>query len=229
MSDGTAVFLQVRLSSSRLPEKALLPLAGVPVIVHAMRALESLPAARRALVTDAASAPRLQPLADSCGYAVFAGDPDDVLARFCDAAAHFDASTIVRATGDNPLVSAATAREALQLQEATEADYAGITGTPYGTGVEIIRRAALDDLNALTSDPYEREHVSPGLYRRPDRYRVVTRPAADPVQLPEMRVTLDTPEDYNYIAGIFREIYRGKPVEVPELVAYGQRQHRNSA
>lgn len=223
------IFLQVRLASRRLPEKALLPLADRPVIAHAMTALASLPAARYVLVTDPASAPRLRSVASEYGYEVFAGDPDDVLKRFCDAASAFQVETIVRATGDNPLVSAGAAREALQLGSVTAADYAGITATPYGTGVEVIAAEALHDLNNRTRDTYEREHVAPGLYRNPDRYRVVTRPACASLQYPDFRVTLDTAEDYQSLQTIFAELYTGSPIELPELVAYGHRLHRDSA
>lgn len=225
----SAVFLQVRLSSQRLPEKALLPLAGKAVISHAMEALATLPVQVRAIVTDEASAPRLQALADAAGYALFCGDPHDVLARYCAAARHFAVDTLIRATGDNPLVSAAIARQAMQLQKVTEADYAGITDTPYGTGVEVVQATALHDLERRTQDPYHREHVTPGIYQNPEHYAVVTRPAATTVRFPSMRVTLDTSEDYLYLTGLFDELYRGDPLELPEVIAYGHRQHRTSA
>ncbi|MFP4152259.1 MAG: cytidylyltransferase domain-containing protein [Alkalispirochaeta sp.] len=227
--NSSAVFIQVRLSSQRLPGKALLPLAGYSVITHTMRALAELPVDHYVLLTDGESAPRLREEAASSGYQVFVGDPDDVLYRYVAAARHYDVAQIIRATGDNPLTSSTMARQAMQLQESTDADYAGITGTPYGTGVEVVKTAALADLHSLTTDGYDREHVTPGLYRRQDRYTIVTRPAPAALQLPEMRVTLDTVEDYHYIAGIYRDLYRGKPIGIAELIAYGQRQHVHSA
>jgi spore coat polysaccharide biosynthesis protein SpsF len=217
------------MASSRLPGKALLPLAGKPVIQHAMESLFSLPAGRYVLLTDRESAPRFEGVATECGYDIFVGDPDDVLDRFCAAAAFYAVDTIVRATGDNPLVSAAIAREALQLAESTAADYAGITDTPYGTGVEIIRRSALERLHATTTVPYHREHVSPGLYENPESFAIVTRQAPATLRLPSMRVTLDTEDDYRSLVAIYAELYDGTPIEIPELVAYGHRQHRNSA
>jgi spore coat polysaccharide biosynthesis protein SpsF len=227
--DNTAVFLQARMASSRLPGKALLPLAGKPVIQHAMEALVTLPAGRYVLLTDRESAPHFAEIAAGCGYDLFVGDPEDVLDRFCAAAALYSVDTIVRATGDNPLVSAAIAREALQLAASTSADYAGITDTPYGTGVEVIRRVALDRLHATTTIPYHREHVSPGLYENPDTFAIVTRQAPASLRLPSMRVTLDTRDDYRYLVGIYDDLYDGTLIEIPELVAYGHRQHRNSA
>ncbi|TVR70426.1 MAG: acylneuraminate cytidylyltransferase [Spirochaetaceae bacterium] len=218
------VFLQVRIASSRLAAKALLPLGDKPVIVHAMEALRSVPADQFWLVTDRESVSRLEKPARSCGFRVFAGDEHDVLKRFCEAADHTGVDIIVRATGDNPLVSGAVAGEALDLQSESGADYAGITGTPLGTGVEILRSAALRNLQARTTDPYEREHVSPGLYRDPARYRIVTRPVAEDLACPDFRVTLDTPEDYARLQRLYRDLYRGSPPDLRELVAYARRQ-----
>ena len=169
MSD-VGLFIQVRLSSTSLPEKALLPLAGRTVIGHVMSALAGLEVSQRVLVTDGESASRLAVEAELYGYSVFPGDPDDVLHRFCRAAERYKVSHIVRATGDNPLTSCVVAGQALELALASGADYAGITGTPYGTGVEVIRTGALLELEQTTTEQYEREHVTPGLYRRPHRY-----------------------------------------------------------
>jgi spore coat polysaccharide biosynthesis protein SpsF len=217
------------MASSRLPGKALLPLAGKPVIQHAMEALSSLPVSRYVLLTDGESAPHFSEIAEMCGYDVYPGDPEDVLDRYCAAASFYSVETIVRATGDNPLVSASIAREALQLAESSGADYAGITDTPYGTGVEVLRAAALQRLHATTTAPYHREHVSPGLYENPEEYSIVTRRAPASLRLPSMRVTLDTEDDYRCLVGIYADLYDGTPIEIPQLVAYGHRQHRNSA
>ncbi len=225
----SAVFLQVRLTSSRLPGKALLPLAGKPVIVHVMEAMRAVDTDQHWLVTDEGSAPRLERLAGECGYSLYAGDPENVLRRFCDAAQHAAVDTIVRVTGDNPLTSRDLSERSLRLMRDSGADYAGITGTPLGTGVEVLRTSALQDLLSRTTDRYEIEHVSPGLYRNPHRYRVVTRHAEESLYFPSLRVTLDTEEDYDFLQELFKQLYTGKPIELPELIAYGRYKLRNSA
>lgn len=223
------VFIQVRLASTRLPEKALLPLAGKSVIAHSMEALMPLPVDVRVLVTDTESVSRLTPEAEAYGYEVFAGDPEDVLDRYCSAANRYRIDTIVRATGDNPLTSGKMAKRALDLYYRSNADYAGISGTPYGTGVEVLSAKALNDLRARSTDGYEREHVSPGLYRHPERYNVVIESAPAELTMPDLRVTLDTPSDYEYISGVYRNVYRGMPIEISDLIAYGQRHQKHSA
>lgn len=227
--DETAVFLQVRISSTRLPGKALLPLAGKPVIVHAMEALRRVPADSYWVVTDQESLPELEHRARSHGFRVFAGDPADVLKRFCDAAVMAGARRIVRATGDNPLVSAWIAEKSLDLHERSGADYAGITGSPLGTGVEVVSAKALQDLNRKTDDPYEREHVTPGLYRNPDRYTIVLEPAPQDLVVQGLSVTLDTGEDYRRLQQVYAALYQGQPIGLNTLCRYAREKSRNIA
>jgi spore coat polysaccharide biosynthesis protein SpsF len=225
----TGVFLQVRMASQRLYGKALLELAGKPVVWHAMEALRAVPADVYALVTDEESVPMLSDVAEERGFDLFAGDPEDVLERYCEAARYYGVDEIVRSTGDNPLVSASVARDAIAFRRETNADYAGITETPLGTGVEILNAYALLDLASWTDDRYDREHVSPGLYRNPDRYIVRTRAADAALRYPTIRVTLDTADDYSYLSYIYRNVYRGAPIEIPEIVLFAQEHQESSA
>lgn len=216
----TAVFLQVRLDSSRLPEKALLTLADRSVIEHAMAALKQVPADVHVLLTTEDSRDALQSRAEKNGFGLFAGPKDDVLRRFDLAAREVGADTVVRATGDNPLVSSAMARRALSLRSETGAVYAGYLGLPYGTGVEVVEVAALHEAAEKAEEVYEREHVTPYLYRRPEMYRLALPEAPPEFHYPEARVTLDTPEDYRFLETVYAEIYRGVPIDLHTLVPW---------
>ena len=55
------IFLQVRLGSVRLPNKALLPLRGGTVLDHALRALAGVSARSHVVLTDPESADVLRP------------------------------------------------------------------------------------------------------------------------------------------------------------------------
>ncbi|POQ98196.1 hypothetical protein AU468_14265 [Alkalispirochaeta sphaeroplastigenens] len=227
--EETAVFLQVRLASTRLPRKALLLLSGKPVVLHAMEALRALPVDQFWLVTDEESAPLLEPWAREGGFRVFAGDARDVLLRFCQAAGHSGAEVILRATGDNPLVSRDVALGALSLFSRMSPDYAALRGSPLGTGVEVIRATALEDLRRFSSSPGHHEHVTPGLYENPHRYRLAIEEVPQPWQAPSWRVTLDTPEDYQVLQALYSELYRGSPVTLEELLAFGRNRVWRSA
>ncbi|ADK82034.1 cytidylyltransferase domain-containing protein [Sediminispirochaeta smaragdinae] len=215
-----AVLLQVRLDSTRLPGKALLALGDLTVVEHAMRSLLLVPAADRILVTDADSASKLQSLAEKWDFELFTGPKEDVLKRFALAIEGRGFDRILRATGDNPLVSASLASQLLELQQLHSWDYCGFLGPPLGTGVEVMRADALRLADKESTDPYEREHVAPFLYHRPERFLIARPQAPVALSLPDMRVTLDTPEDYRYLSRIFRECYTGEPIPVQRLISW---------
>jgi spore coat polysaccharide biosynthesis protein SpsF len=214
------IFVQVRLGSTRLARKALLPLAGSTVIGHVMRAMAGVPADVRALLTDPASLDELAPEAAACGFLAIAGHPEDVLARFGEAARRLDIQRVVRVTGDNPLTCPRLARGILVLHEARRAELSHFLGCPWGTGVEVIEAGALfaAESDAVRSD--EREHLTTFMYRHPDRFRIVEEPAPPECSLSEARVTVDTPEDYARVCRIFADLYRGEPVESDAVVAW---------
>lgn len=214
------VLIQVRLGSTRLPGKALLPLAGRPLIAHAMSALRAVDADCWALITDPDSAEALRPVAREGDYELFVGDPLHVLNRYVAAARAFGVTTILRATGDNPAVSAALAQSACDLHRQESADLTGWDDLPVGTGVEVIERAALEIALSESADPYEHEHVTPFLYRRQDRFRVVRRPAESAYRMPHARVTVDTEDDYRRIQRLFGDRYHGTPIEIEEVIEW---------
>lgn len=213
-----AIGLQVRLDSVRLPKKALLPLSGRGMIEHAMEALSLVAGAERYLLTDEQSAPTLGPIAERQRFGLITGPPDDVLRRYAMMAEATGAEVLVRATGDNPLVSPKMAKKAIELLLTSGADLAAFDNLPLGTGVEVIRASALlrADREATARD--EREHVTLHLYRNRDYYRIDRRPAPSYASMPEGRVTLDTDADYALLRELFRRIYHGTPPEIEEVV-----------
>ena len=186
----------------------------------AMESLSGVPAGCRALVTDEASADALRPYAESCGWELFAGPAEDVLRRFVLACDHFGIETVVRSTADNPLVDSLTARLLMESHLEASADYSGYDGPPLGTGVEIVEAEALRVADKESSDPYDHEHVSPYLYRNPERFRINRIKAPEEYCLEGSSVTVDTREDFDYIERLFSEIYNGKPPGLKETIAW---------
>ncbi len=211
-----SLFLQVRLDSSRLPGKALKMISGRTVIEHAMNSLRNLNIDDYVLVTAAGDEDKLIPLADRFGFDVFAGDRQDVLKRYIDAGRKYNSDLIVRATGDNPLVSWEMAQKVISaIEKDGTADYMAMKHLPVGCGVEVFRRKALEAAYALTSEPYDHEHVTPFLYNHPEQFKLEYLEHFPPYS---HRVTLDTQDDYDYISSIFTALYDGSsPVSFESL------------
>ncbi|MFP4549186.1 MAG: cytidylyltransferase domain-containing protein [Spirochaetales bacterium] len=216
----TGVFLQVRLSSSRLPNKALLSLSGKSVIEHAMDSLRRVPSSVHAVLTDDESAPLLERVASRAGFELFVGSPTNVLERYVAAARRYAVDEVVRATGDNPLVSWELARLAVSRLREHGADYFGFDGPPLGTGVEVCRAEALSAALRETRDPYDFEHVTPYLYRTNTRFVAIREEAPRAYTLPQARVTLDTREDYLSLQSVMEKVYDGGPTSIFRLVEH---------
>ena len=208
--------LQARMTSSRLPGKVLAPVLGEPMI---FRQIERLSRARKIdrLVVATSIDPSDDPLAEACegrGVAAFRGSLDDVLDRFAGALGLFpDASTVIRVTADCPLTDWTVVDRVIGHLEASGADYVSNTPAertyPHGLDVEVMRREALMDAWRDGRDPYEREHVTPYIYRRPETYRLefVSRTPS----LAHLRWTVDYPADLEFVRDVYARLYPADP------------------
>ncbi|MBS0409318.1 MAG: glycosyltransferase family protein [Proteobacteria bacterium] len=208
--------LQARMSSSRLPGKVLMPLAGAPMIV---RQIERVSRARRIdrLVVATSVDPSDDPLAEAVrreGVPVFRGDLADVQARFIGALDQYGpADHVVRLTGDCPLADPQVIDATIDKVVAAGADYGSNTPPhrtyPKGLDVEVMTAAALRAAAARATTPEEHEHVTWILHRRPDLWR-----QAFLSQGPEegdVRWTVDFPHDYAFVAAVYDALYPANP------------------
>ena len=222
----TGVFLQARLDSSRLPNKALLPIRGKALVLHAMESLKKIPADVHVLLTEEGSSAALLPLARTAGFEFFTGSKEDVLGRFCAALEVFPVDTILRATGDNPLVSWEMAARLLAEHSSLEADYSGYTGLPLGCGVEAVRAECLLTAQKESSSPYDHEHVTPYIYNNPNVFSL-HRPLAPACFRSRFSVSVDTQADFDRVARLFAELPE-TPVTLDALMAAIRRQEASS-
>jgi spore coat polysaccharide biosynthesis protein SpsF len=182
-----------------------------------MRALGLVQADVRALLTDEASAPSLEREARTEAWELFVGPADDVLSRYALGARHFGLGRVVRATGDNPLVSPRLTREILDLHAERQADLSHFLHCPLGTGVEVIETPALLEADRCSC---QREHITQYLYSERGRFRVEEPTCPPDCLLSGAHVSVDTPEDLEKVRRIFAALYDGRPVETDRLVAW---------
>jgi len=217
----TAIILQVRVASTRLPGKLLLPLCGRSIFEHILVRLgrARVPASIIVATTED-SAPRIRSTAERYGVPIYIGSENDVLLRYVEALRAYRVDTVVRATGDNPLVSIPYIDRAVKLHEDQGADLTLFPLLPYGTGVEVLSGAVLEEIHGKTDDPFEREHITQYLYRHESEYRVVRGIPEEKLRRPDVRLTVDTGEDYRKMCEIYDALYRGEPISLHEVLQY---------
>lgn len=205
--------LQARTSSSRLPGKVLMPILGEPML---FRHIERLKRCREidqlvvATSTDS-SDDALAVACESRGIACFRGSLNDVLQRFVQAAKPYAPETVVRLTGDCPLADPAIIDDVIRFFRAGNYDYASncLPPTfPDGLDVEVVRFSCLEDADRRTVLPSHREHVTPFLYARPERYRHGNYAAS--IDRSKMRWTVDEPRDLEFVRRVYEALYPTK-------------------
>lgn len=216
----TGVFVQVRLGSTRFPCKALMPLKGGNVIQHVMRSLKMVPASHYVLLTDEYSEEVLGYLAEDEGFEIFRGPKEDVLERYYRAWEYYGSKIIIRATGDNPLVSSKYVEKIIEIHNKERADLSHYLGIPLGTGVEIIAGDAIKRARDKADDPYEREHITTYMYRHRSLFKIIERQAPRKVCFDKAAVSLDTGSDFVLLREIYNDLYRETPIQLTDLVSW---------
>ena len=204
--------LQARMSSTRLPGKVLMPLAGVPMV---LRQIERLRRARQmdrlvvATSTETSDDPLVTALR-AADVAVYRGSLDNVLARFIGALDANPADHVVRLTADCPLADPDVLDAAIALHMDQSAAYTSNTpesfAFPKGLDVEVISASALRQAAAEASSPEDFEHVTWGIWTHPERWKIawLKSPKADDG---DIRWTVDTPDDYAFVAAVYDALY----------------------
>ena len=212
--------LQARMSSTRLPGKVLKPLLGRPMIE---RQIERLGLCRRVdrLVVATSDDPgddELTACLVGLGVAVFRGPLDDVLGRFVGALDQFGpARQVVRLTADCPLTDWRLIDRLIEMQVEFAWDYCAndlVRTWPQGLDAEIMTADALRTAAAEATDPGDREHVTPFIYNRRERFAIGSLTHDD--DLSGHRWTVDTPDDFAFVERVYEALYSARPAFTTE-------------
>jgi spore coat polysaccharide biosynthesis protein SpsF len=195
------------MGSSRLPGKVLMDLDGRPMLRFMLDRLAVFQALQLVVATsDQPADDPIEACAAAAGVAVVRGDEIDVLDRFRQAAEAHPADHIVRLTSDCPLIDPGLVAAAISDHHRSGADYTSntlIRTFPDGLDVEVMTTAALLAAAAEATDPAEREHVTPFLYRRTGRF--TTRAIRSAERLGHLRWTVDTMDDLDVVRAMVKD------------------------
>jgi len=215
------IIIQARTGSTRMPEKVIHPFYRGQTILDLL--LEKVKKLNLPVVLATTVNPcddRLCTLAEKHGVPVFRGSENDVLDRFIQAAHQFGFNKIIRVCADNPFLDLSALKTLTDQFNQSDADYFGfqLDGnkpsilTHFGFWAEGVRLDALEKAAGLTTEKLYHEHVTNFIYGNPKLFDVQFI-AADPVVFSrtDIRMTLDTLEDFEMQVKIFDEINKENP------------------
>ena len=205
----TVAIIQARLGSTRLPGKVLSDIAGRSMIARVIERADRIHGIGEVVVAipDLAADDRLANAVTRLDRRVVRGPADDVLARYVLAMERAGAEAIVRITADCPVLSPSISSAVVAAFVSDPVDYASNTlkrTYPRGLDTEVFRAESLRQAADEATTPAEREHVTPFIWRRPERFRLRSVQAG--IDRSSMRWTVDTEEDLALIRTIYAEL-----------------------
>lgn len=213
------------MTSSRLPGKVTLQLAGKSVILHVAERLAASGAVDDVIVatTTNSTDDAFAGLVSEAGFGVFRGSESDVLGRVADAVKDSKRTTVVRVTGDCPLVDPSLIFATYQVHVASGADLtsnAAIRSYPDGMDCAVFSASAIVSAAADAADPLEREHSTLFIRRRPDRFKLENLVASGDCFWPDLGLTLDTQEDFLLLDALHEALDPVELLSCKSIVAY---------
>lgn len=203
----TAIFIIARLKSTRLPKKVLKPILDRPMISHL---LDRLKLAKRPdqiilCTSTVAQDDPLEEWADSQGIPCFRGHPDDVLYRKAACMERYGVDTVISCTADNPFVDPEYIDKLTDFHLEQKNDFSKVEGLPWGAFSYLLSSSAIKkacEIKALTDT-----EVWGGYFVETGMFRWSALQVTDPrVLWPELRLTVDTPEDFELATRLFEEL-----------------------
>lgn len=202
---NTIVIIQARIGSSRLPGKVLKTLGEVDVLTYDIERCRAIKGISEVIVATS-SLPQDDAIANWCEehhVAYFRGSENDVLDRYVQCAKMYKPDYVMRVTSDCPFLDYEMASEIVELMSREQKDIVLLKGElPRGLAVELISYEALLRIYEVGKEPRHREHVTYYAYEFAEKFDAVTYKTPENRYAPELRITLDTEEDYSLIVEI---------------------------
>ncbi len=216
----TAILITARLKSTRLPMKVVKLIHDKPMIVHMLDRLKLAKTPEEIIVctSTVAQDDPLEEISNQEGVKCFRGDADDVLLRLTNAADEFDVETVINCTADNPFVDPVYIDLLTEYHHNNRYDFTKINGLPWGTFSYAINLAAMKRACQL-KDESDTE-VWHGYFMDTGYFNWGALELEDhAVQWPDLRLTVDTPKDFELVTCIFDELYEpGKVFPLSDIV-----------
>lgn len=199
--------VQARMGSNRFPGKVMKKVLGKPLIGYLLERLSRAERIDKIILATSTNKENdiLCNYVSSLGYDVFRGSEDDVLERYCQAAKTYGAKTVVRITGDCPLIDPNICDKLIRFYFKEKVDYVKLSSR-YAEGIdcEVVDFDALKKARNNARKNSEREHVTPYIKNNSNVFKV--KVLENKYDEGKYRFTIDEPEDFEVIKRIIKDL-----------------------
>lgn len=208
--------IQARTGSSRLPAKVLKKIEGFTLLSLVIKRVAFSRFIDRDNIliatTERKEDDRIVKIAQQEGVNVFRGSEDDVLDRYYKALKAHPADIVLRITSDCPLIDYKIIDAVITLfSKSKNIDYCSNRlklSFPEGLDTEIFTFKALEKAWQESYEPYDREHVTPYMYRSG---KLKLKPLSFNNNLSYLHLSIDNKEDFEFVKKIYSYLYKRKP------------------
>ncbi len=207
--------IQARTSSTRLHGKVLKELpynSGITCLEQVIRRLKKSKKLNDIIIatTKEKEDNKIVDIAKKEDVKYFRGSRENVLSRYYFVAKENNIDLIVRITSDCPCIDADITDLTIDDNINKMADYTTnslFRTYPHGLDVEVFNFNVLEKAYKNATKYYEKEHVTPYINRNPKIFKINEVKAPQELYAPDIRITLDTEEDYALLCAVFDYLY----------------------
>lgn len=203
--------IQARMGSTRLPGKMMLKILEKPIIQYVFDRVKLSQLINEIWLATTVNSEDdvLAEWAASNGEKFYRGSSDDVLDRYYQTAKLACADVVVRITGDCPLTDGEVIDGVVGEYLKGGCDYVCNTQPPTypdGLDTEVFAFSVLEKAWKEAELNSEREHVTPYIWKHPEIFKI--KNVTYGLNLNNLRWTLDTMEDFEFIKLVIQEAAR---------------------
>lgn len=197
------IIIQARMSSTRLPNKTLLPIEGKPMLWYLIYRVTKCISLKHIVIatSNEKSDDKITDFCKKNNISCFRGSINNVLERYYQAAIIYKPDIIIRLTADNPLIDGQLVKQGLTIFSRSNIDYLSTTlerTYPVGLDFEIFSFQALKKAYVHAITQYDHEHVTSYIYKtKPKQFRLRTFKHFNDKSF--YRLTVDTIKDYGFV------------------------------
>ena len=210
-----AAIVQARTSSIRLPNKVLKKLpysSGITCLNQVIKRLKKSKKLDDIVIatTTKSNDESIVNIAKNEKIKYFCGSKNNVLSRYYFAAKENNINLIVRIGSDCPCIDPEIIDILIYDHIKKSANYSTnclVRSYPHGLDTEIFQFDILEEVYKKAKKEYEKEHVTSYIHKNPQIFKINIIKAPKELYVPDIRVTLDTEEDYALLCIVYDYLY----------------------